>query len=130
MSTELTYLAYTAIFTGSLWVVYIASQVLTNGPLTPQNYIDPTPRPVPLWGQRAHRAYLNAVEAFAPFAALTLIIHVASKETSTSATLVIAYFWLRVIHAVVYWFAVPYIRTISFTLSWLCVVGLFWHVIA
>jgi uncharacterized MAPEG superfamily protein len=130
MSTELTYLAYTAILTASLWAVYIASQVQTNGLLTPQNYIDPTPRPVPLWGQRAHRAYLNAVEAFAPFAALTLIIHVVNKETSTSATLVMAYFWLRVIHAVVYWFAIPYIRTVSFTLGWLCVVGLFWHVIA
>ena len=130
MSTELTYLAYTAILSGSLWVVYIASQVLTNGFLTPQNYIDPTPRPVPLWGQRAHRAYLNAAEAFAPFAVLTVIIHITNKETSTSATLVIAYFWLRVIHAVVYWFAVPYIRTIAFTLAWFCVVGLFWHVMA
>jgi uncharacterized MAPEG superfamily protein len=130
MSTELTYLAYTAILTASLWVVYIASQVQTNGLLTPQNYIDPTPRPVPLWGQRAHRAYLNAAEAFGPFAVLTLIIHVANKETSTSAMLVLAYFWLRVVHAVVYWFAIPYIRTISFTLGWFCVVGLFWHAMA
>lgn len=130
MTTELTYLAYTAILTASLWVVYIACQVQTNGALTPQNYVDPAPRPVPLWGQRAHRAYLNAVEAFAPFAALTLITHIANKETSTTAWLVMAYFWLRLLHAVVYWFAVPYIRTISFTLGWLCVVGLFWHVIS
>ncbi len=130
MSTELTYLAYTAILTGSLWLVYIACQVMTNGLLTRPNYVDPTPRPVPLWGERAHRAYLNAIEAFGPFAALVLIIHAANKETSTTATLVMAYFWLRVIHAVVYWFAVPYVRTLSFTLGWLCVVGLFWHVIA
>jgi uncharacterized MAPEG superfamily protein len=129
MSTELTYLAYTAILTGSLWVIYIACQVQTNGFLEPQNYIDPAQRPVPLWGQRAHRAYLNAVEAFAPFASLTLIIHVANKETATTAWLVIVFFWLRVIHAAVYWFAVPYIRTAVFTLGWFCVVGLFWHVI-
>jgi hypothetical protein len=56
MTTELTYLAYTAMLTAALWVVYIASQVQTNGLLTPQNYVDPTPRPVPLWGLRAHRA--------------------------------------------------------------------------
>ena len=129
MSTELTYLAYTAILTGSLWVVYIACQVQTNGFLTPPNYVDPTPRPVPLWGERAHRAYLNAVEAFAPFATLVLIIHLANKETSTTATLVMAYFWLRVVHAAVYWFAIPYVRTISFTLGFLCVVGLFWQVV-
>ena len=130
MSTELTYLAYTAILTASLWTVYIACQVMTNGPLSGENYVDPTQRPVPLWGQRANRVYLNAVEAFAPFAALTIINHIANKETSTTVTLVMAFFWLRVIHAVVYWFAVPYVRTISFTLAWLCVVGLFWHVIS
>lgn len=78
---------------------------------------------------RAHRAYLNAVETFAPFAALVLITHVAGKETSTTATLTMAYFWLRLIHAVVFSFAIPYVRTLVFTLGWLCVVGLSWHVI-
>jgi uncharacterized MAPEG superfamily protein len=129
MTSELTYLALTAILTASLWAVYIGCQVLTNGFLSGENYVDPTPRPVPLWGMRAHRAYLNAVETFAPFAALVLITHIAGKETSTTATLAMAYFWLRLIHAVVFWFAIPYVRTLVFTLGWLCVVGLFWHVI-
>ncbi len=129
MTVELNYLAYTAMLTAALWVVYIASQVQTNGFLTQQNYVDPAPRPVPLWGQRAHRAYLNAVEAFAPFATLVLILHVTNQENSTTAFLTMAYFWLRVVHAAVYWFAVPYVRTISFTLGFLCVVGLFWQVV-
>ena len=68
MTSELYYLAYTALLTAALWVVYIASQVMANGFLTPQNYDDPTPRPVPNWGKRANRAHLNAVESFAPFA--------------------------------------------------------------
>ena len=129
MTVELNYLAYTAMLSAALWVVYIASQVQTNGLLTPQNYVDPAPRPVPLWGQRAHRAYLNAVEAFAPFATLVLILHVTNQENGTTAFLTMAYFWLRVVHAAVYWFAVPYVRTISFTLGFLCVVGLFWQVV-
>ncbi len=129
MTIELTYLAYTAMLTAALWIMYIAAQVQTNGLLTPQNYIDPTPRPVPLWGMRAHRAYLNAVEAFAPFAALVLILHVSNQENGTTAFLTMAYFWLRVIHAAVYWFAVPYVRTLSFTLGFLCVAGLFWQVV-
>jgi uncharacterized MAPEG superfamily protein len=104
--------------------------VLTNGFLRPPNYIDPEIRPMPLWGKRAHRAYLNAAESFAPFAALVLIIHVANKETAMTATLAATYFWLRLVHAVVYWFAVPYIRTLVFTLGWLCTAALFWHVIA
>jgi uncharacterized MAPEG superfamily protein len=129
MTTELFYLAYTAMLTAALWVVYIASQAQTNGLLTPQNYVDPTPRPVPLWGMRAHRAYLNAVETFAPFAALVLILHVTNQNNSTTAFLAMAYFWLRLVHAIVYWLAIPYVRTLSFTLGFLCVAGLFWQVV-
>ena len=75
MTTDLRYLAWTAILTAALWIPYIVSQVMANGPLEPKNYKDPSPRPVPLWGQRANRAYLNAVEVFAPFAALVERFH-------------------------------------------------------
>ena len=70
MSTDLKYLAFTAILTASLWIPYVVAQVTTNGALKPPNYLDPTQRPLPLWGKRADRAYINAVENFAPFAAL------------------------------------------------------------
>ncbi len=85
MTTELRYLAYTALLTAALWIPYIVCQVQTNGLLTPENYVDPAPRAVPLWGQRAHRAYLNAVETFAPFAALVLIAHVAGRENGMTS---------------------------------------------
>ena len=52
---------------------------MTNGFLRPENYVDPTPRPVPLWGKRADRAYLNAVETFAPFAALVIVAQLTGK---------------------------------------------------
>jgi uncharacterized MAPEG superfamily protein len=129
MTTELTYLAYTAMLSAALWIVYIAAQVKTHGPLTPQNYRDPAIRPVPLWGMRAHRAYLNSVETFAPFAALVLILHVTNQNNATTALLCTAYFWLRLIHAIVYWFAIPVVRTLAFTAAFICVVGLFWQVV-
>jgi hypothetical protein len=49
MTTDLTYLAFTAMLTGSLWIPYVISQVVTNGLLTPANYVDLTPRPLPMW---------------------------------------------------------------------------------
>ena len=76
MTTDLWYLACTAMLTAALWIPYIVCQVMTNGALAPANYVDPAPRPIPLWGQRAHRAYLNAVECFAPFAALVIVAQV------------------------------------------------------
>jgi uncharacterized MAPEG superfamily protein len=129
MSTDLKYLALTAFLTAALWIPYVVCQVMTNGFLTPPDYVDPTPRPLPLWGKRADRAYLNAVEVFAPFAALVIVAHLAGKSNAMTAFWAMSFFWLRLIHAVVYWFAVPYIRTLVFTLGFVAVVGLFWEVI-
>jgi len=125
MSPELKYLALTAMLTASLWIPYIVAQVVTNGFLSPQNYVDPTPRPVPLWGKRAERAYMNAVETFAPFAALVVLIQLTGKADSMTAFWAMSYFWLRAAHAIVFWAAIPYIRTIAFVLAYVCIIGLF-----
>jgi uncharacterized MAPEG superfamily protein len=115
--------------TAALWIPYIASQVMTNGFLAPENYVDPTPRPVPLWGKRADRAHLNAVECFAPFAALVIVAQIAGKANAMTAFWATSFFWLRLAHAVVYWAAIPYVRTVVFTLGFVCVAGIFWEVI-
>ncbi|HXX04615.1 MAG TPA: MAPEG family protein [Xanthobacteraceae bacterium] len=125
MSADVKYLALTALLTASLWIPYIAAQVVANGPLRPMNYVDPSPRPVPLWGQRANRAHMNAVETFAPFAALVILIQVTGKANATTAFWTMSYFWLRLAHAIVFIAAIPYIRTILFVLGYVAVVGLF-----
>ncbi len=129
MTSELTYLAYVALLTAALWIPYVVSQVMTNGFLKPINYSDPTPRPVPLWGQRAHRAYLNAVETFAPFAALVIIVHLTGKSTAMTVFWCTAFFWMRLAHAGVYLMGIPYVRTLVFTLGFFCQLGLFWEII-
>lgn len=125
MTTDLKYLAFTAMLTAALWIPYVASQVMTNGFLAPENYVDPAPRPVPLWGKRADRVYINAVETFAPFAVLVILIQLTNKADAMTAFWTMSFFWLRVAHAVVYWAAIPFIRTLVFTLGFVCVIGLF-----
>ncbi len=129
MTTDLWYLAFTAMLTAALWIPYIVCQVMTNGFLKAENYKDPASRPVPLWGQRADRAYLNAVETFAPFAALVIVAHVSGKADAMTAFWAASFFWLRLAHAVVYWLAVPFVRTAIFTLGFVSVAGIFWEVI-
>jgi uncharacterized MAPEG superfamily protein len=129
MTTDLTYLAYTALLTGVLWIPYVVAQVLTNGFLAPINYVDPTPRPLPPWGKRADRAYINAVECFAPFAALVIIAHLAGKADAMTAFWAVWFFWLRLAHAVVYLLGIAFIRTLVFVLSFIAVIGIFWEVI-
>ena len=129
MTTDLRYLAFTAMLTAALWIPYIVCQVLTNGFLAPPNYVDPEQRPVPLWGKRAHRAYLNAVESFAPFAALVIVAQLSGKADAMTAFWAMAFFWLRLAHAIVYMVAIPYVRTLLFVLGFVAVAGIFWEVI-
>ncbi len=129
MSTDLTYLAYTAMLTAALWIPHVICQVTSNGFLRPENYTDPTPRQVPNWGKRADRAYLNAVETFAPFAALVVVAHLAGKANAMTAFWAMFYFWVRAAHAVVYLVGIPYLRTLLFVLGFVAVAGMFWEVI-
>jgi uncharacterized MAPEG superfamily protein len=129
MSTDLKYLGLTAILTATLWIPYVVAQVKTNGPLKPENYIDPTPRPLPDWGKRANRTYVNAVETFAPFAALVIVAHLAGKANAMTAFWATCYFWLRLAHAVVFLLGLPLVRTVLFTLGYIAVAGIFWEVI-
>jgi uncharacterized MAPEG superfamily protein len=87
------------------------------------------PRPVPAWGQRAHRTYLNAVEVFAPFAALVIVAQLTGKANATTAFLSASFFYLRLAHAIVYWAGLPYLRTILFTLAFVAEVGIFWQIV-
>ena len=129
MTTDLTYLAYTAMLTAALWIPYVVAQVTNNGFLAPPNYADPEPRPVPLWGKRANRTYLNAVEVFAPFAVLVIVTHIAGKANAMTAFWAMFFFWMRVLHAVVYLLGIPYVRTLVFTLGFVAVAGIFWELI-
>ena len=129
MTTDLRYLAYTALLTALLWIPYVVAQVSTNGFLKPANYTDPTPRPLPAWGKRADRALMNAVETFAPFAALVIVAQLAGKADPMTATYAMAYFWLRLAHAVVYLLGIPFLRTLIFTGGVVCVVGIFIEVV-
>jgi uncharacterized MAPEG superfamily protein len=125
MTPDLRYLAFTAMLTASLWIPYVVCQVLTNGLLAPSNYVDPQARPVPLWGKRADRALMNGVEVLGGFAALVIVAHLAGKSNANTAMWAAVFFWARFAHAVVYWLAVPYIRTIVFTVGYVAIAGLF-----
>ena len=129
MTPELTYLAWTALLTASLWLPYVIAQGLSKGLLTPENYRNATSHEVPAWGKRANRVHLNAVEAFAPFAALVLVVQASSQNNATTALACAVFFWMRLAHAVVYLLGLPYIRTVIYTIAWIAEVVLFWQIV-
>jgi uncharacterized MAPEG superfamily protein len=54
-----------------------------------------------------------------------VIAHIAGKANAMTAFWAISFFWLRVAHAVVYLLAVPFVRTLIFTLGFVAVAGIF-----
>jgi len=128
MKTELLYLALVTAFTGLLWVPYILDRVAVRGLMDAVGY-PANPKPQSAWAQRLMKAHGNAVENLVVFAALVLVASAAGISNPAIATASVVYFWARVVHAASYTFAVPWVRTLSFTVGFLSQACIAWHIL-
>ena len=128
MKTELWYLVLVTAFTGLLWIPYILDRVMVWGLIDAVGYPD-SPKPQSLWARRLMKAHANAVENLVVFAALVLAAQVAGVSNSAIATSAMVYFWARVVHAAVYTAGIPWLRTISFTVGFLCQAVIAWQLL-
>lgn len=116
MKPELLYLTMVTAFTGLLWVPYILDRIAVRGVIIAVGYSE-NQKPQSPWAQRLMKAHANAVENLVVFATLVLAAHVLGVSSSMIATACMVYFWARVVHALAYTFAVPWVRTLSFTVA-------------
>ena len=128
MKTELWYLVLVTAFTGLLWVPYILDRVIVRGLMDAVGYPE-NPKPQSLWAQRLMKAHGNAVENLVVFAALVLAAQVAGVSNGAIATAAMVYFWARIVHTVAYTFGVPWVRTLAFTVGWLCQAVIAWQLL-
>ncbi|MCX7559176.1 MAPEG family protein [Sulfitobacter sp. F26204] len=122
--TELGILACLSLFAASLWLPYVvgaARQTETGGTL------DPFQRPadlrqLPAWVHRAHRAHLNLLEQFLPFAVLVLIVDRVDGFGTLTYWTAIVYFWVRVAHAIgmISGMARMPLRPMLHNIGWVC----------
>ena len=129
MKTELSYLVYVTVLTGLLWVPYILDRVARRGLLDAVGYPE-NPKPQSPWAQRLIKAHFNAVENLVLFAALVLTAVAAGISTSIVASACIVYFWARVVHALAYTFAVPWVRTLAFTVGFVAQAVIAWQILS
>lgn len=116
MSPELRYLTLVAALTALLWVPYILNEIMVRGLVDALGY-PANPKPLAPWAQRLKSAHYNAVENLVVFAALVLVASAAGIHHPAVATAAAVYFWARVVHAVAYTLAVPWVRTLSFVVG-------------
>lgn len=120
MKMELTYLLLTAILTGVLWLPVVIGYVTARGPLTDEGYRIAPRTPLPPWVERANRAHQNAVENFAPFAAVVLIAQAVGYSTPLTQACAAVFFFARLAHAVVHTSGIGVLkaRTLLFAVAW------------
>ena len=113
ISPELYWLILTTLFTGVLWMPYmleIIGRAGMFGALAATGGTEPKAE----WSIRAKKAHANAVENLVVFAPLAIAVHVLDAGSALTANAAAAYFALRVAHAVVFTFGIPYLRTLTF----------------
>lgn len=129
MKTELFYLTCVTAFTGLLWVPYILDRVLVRGLMDAVGYPE-APKPQSPWAQRLMKAHANAVENLVVFAPLVLLAHALGVTGAAIAASAAVYFWARVAHAASYTVAIPWVRTLSFTVGFLSQACIAWQLLA
>ena len=123
MSAELTALTWVAALQAFMWVPYILNTITVRGLVDAVGYPG-EPKPLAPWAERMKKAHYNAVENLVLFATLVLIAHAIGLSNATTVLVCKIYFWARLVHVLAYTFAVPWVRTLSFAVGWVCCVAL------
>lgn len=114
MTIEINYLVLVTALTGVLWVPYILNRIAVRGVKDAVGYPE-NPKPQSAWAMRLQKAHGNAVENLAVFATLVLAAHAAGISNESTVLAAQLYFWARLLHAVAYTLAWPWVRTLAFT---------------
>jgi uncharacterized MAPEG superfamily protein len=124
MSKELLWLTLTVVLTGLLWIPYILDRAKVRGLWAAMDNPKPGDKPQSAWAMRLYFAHTNAVENLVIFAPLVLILDSLNISTRVTVIACAVYFWARLAHAIVYSFGVPVLRTLAFTVGFICQVVL------
>lgn len=123
MTSELMSLTWVAALTTVLWIPYILNMIMVRGLVDAVGYPE-NPKPLAPWAARMKAAHYNAVENLVVFAALVLILNAAGVNNDTTVIACEVYFWARLAHFIVYAVGIPWVRTLTYAVSWFCIVAL------
>lgn len=120
MTKELMWLTLTVIVTGLMWIPYILDRIMVRGVAGTMANPSRRDKPQSPWAQRLYFAHTNAVENLMIFAPLVLILDALGYSTIWTVAACATYFWARLAYAIIYTLGVPVLRTLAFTVGFLC----------
>ena len=123
MTSELSSLIWVVALSAVMWIPYILNTIMVRGLIDAVGYPE-NPKSVAPWAVRMKAAHYNAVENLVVFATLVLVLNAAGISNETTVLACEVYFWARLLHYIVYAAGIPWVRTLSFAVSWLCSVAL------
>lgn len=132
MTTELTWLLFTSIFAGSLWVPYVVGVNVTDFPGKAELFSrPPDPGAMKPWVHRSLRAHQNLLEQLSPFAIVILVGAVTHVSTPITRWCAVLFFWARVAHAIGYisGLARAPVRPLLYVAGWLATLACAWQVL-
>jgi uncharacterized MAPEG superfamily protein len=124
MPKEFFWLMLTIILTGLIWIPYILDRSSVRGLMVALGNPSPTDKPQSPWAQRMMAAHDNAVENLVLFAPLVLIAHALNISNGVTVAACAVYFWARLAHLIVYTLGILVLRTLCWTIGWLCLLAL------
>lgn len=123
MTSELTCLTWVVTLNAVMWIPYIINTIMVRGLLDAVGYPEES-KSLAGWATRMKAAHYNAVENLVVFAALVLIANAAGVSNDTTVMACNVYFWARVVHLLSYTLAIPWVRTLSFAVGWICQIAI------
>ena len=129
MTTELTMLVLSALFTSLLWIPYILTHIAKNGLVAALTY-KADDQPLPGWASRLKKAHGNAIENLPIFAVAVLVAHAIGVSNGITVLAAQTYLIARVLHAIGYTTNLPLARTLTFAAGWAATLTIFLQIFA
>jgi len=112
-----------SLMTITMWFPYLIASTLVRGQastMAGNPRLDDTP--IPDWANRLKQAHQNAVENLPAFIGVCVMAQMADVVSPAMILAGVIYNYARAAHYVLYGLSVPFLRTVSFMVSWLATV--------
>lgn len=116
-SDEFYWLCLTLLMTAMMWIPYILNRMREQGVLNALWDPHGSTATTVAWANRMMRAHENAVENLVIFAPLVLLVEYAGLNNALTAAASMGYFYARLAHFLVFTFALPVLRVVTFLIG-------------